>query len=122
MTSGAVIPPVVPGRAGAPRRRCARHEEREAVGRCTVCEGGFCRECLTEHDDRLYCGPCFALRIQKQKKAAGNRAGWRRTKACLVVAGAMLCLVAGFYALGRVLAAIPADVHDGTIWKETFNP
>ncbi len=123
MTSGAAIPPMVPGRSGAPRRRCARHEEREAVGRCTGCSGGFCRECLTEHEDRLYCGPCFALHIEAGRRASVRRpTDWRQWKAGVAVVGSMLCLVVGFYLLGRLLAAIPADMHDGTVWEKLSEP
>lgn len=122
MTSTA-IPPSVPGRPPAPRRRCARHEEREAVGRCTGCEGGFCRECLTEHEDRLYCGTCFASRAGAGGRGAtGRRAGWKHWKKGALAAGSLLCLTAGFYGLGRVLAAIPADIHDGTVWRDPFDP
>lgn len=123
MTSRAATPPVVPARPAAPRRRCARHEEREAVGRCTECGGGFCRECLTEHEDRLYCGPCFTLRIETGRRAgARRRTDWGRWKTGALAAGSLLCLVTGFYLLGRILAAIPADLHDGTVWKDTFKP
>lgn len=123
MTGGVVIPPVVSGPPVAPRRRCVRHDEREAVGRCTVCAGGFCRECLTEHDDRLYCGPCFMLRVDGTRRAAGRgKTDWRRWRTAALTAGSLLCLIAGIYALGRVLAAIPADFHDGTVWEKTFTP
>jgi ribosomal protein S27AE len=122
MTVDPVIPPVIPDRPAAPRRRCARHEEREAVGRCTECGGGFCRECLTEHADRLYCGTCFVLKVESARRGAGRKTDWRRCKSAVATAGALLCLVAGFYFLGRMLAAIPAELHDGTVWKETFNP
>lgn len=122
MTTGGVIPPVLPGRAGAPRRRCARHDEREAVGRCTTCGGGFCRECLTEHEDRLYCGPCFATRVEAGRRTARRGTNWRRWKAAALTGGSVLCAVVGFYWMGRVLAAVPTDFHDGTIWKEAMKP
>jgi hypothetical protein len=118
MTGGPVMPPPVSGRPSAPRRRCVRHDEREAVGRCTECEGAFCRECLTEHEDRLYCGPCFASKINSGKKKTGRRRDWRRVRAIAVTAGSLVCLTAGFYLLGRALAVIPPDVHDGTVWEK----
>jgi hypothetical protein len=121
MTRGAVIPAVATGIPAALRRRCARHEEREAVGRCSVCAGGFCRECVTEHEDRLYCGPCFTLQVAGVRRVAApskfNGRFWRRLALTL---GSLVCLVAGAYALGRLLAAIPADFHDGQVWKKTF--
>jgi ribosomal protein S27AE len=123
MTSGAAIPPVVPSPPTVPRRRCARHDEREAVGRCTVCTGGFCRECLTEHEDRLFCGPCFAQRIETGRRSAdGRRKDWGRWKTAVLMLGSLMCAVTLFYFLGRMLAAIPAKAHDGTIWKEISAP
>lgn len=121
MTPDAVIPPPVPARAVAPRRRCVRHEEREAVARCVDCGGGFCRECVTEHEDRLYCAPCFARRATAGARRS-VRAPWRRARSAALAAGSVFFLVAGFYLLGRALAAIPTQVHDGTVWKETFDP
>ena len=123
MTEGAAIPPVVARRAPEPKRRCARHDEREAVGRCMVCAGGFCRECVTEHEDRLYCGTCFAAHIEQGRRASRRgRTDWGRWKAAATTAGSLLFLVLGYYALGRMLAAIPADVHDGTVWEAPFKP
>jgi hypothetical protein len=122
MTPGAAIPAVATGRPAALRRRCVRHETREAVGRCSVCAGGFCRECVTEHEDRLYCGPCFTLQVAGVRRVAApskfNAGFWRRVALTI---GSLVCLVAGAYALGRLLAAIPADFHDGKVWKKTFD-
>jgi hypothetical protein len=71
----------------------------------------------------LYCGPCFAQRIESAHKAKqGRRNVLGRWKGALLTMGSLACLVAGFYLLGRMLAAIPADVHDGTVWKKILNP
>ncbi len=113
----AIIPPPVPARAVAPRRRCVRHEEREAVARCVDCGGGFCRECITEHENRLYCAPCFARRTAPATPKPARRS-WSGLRPLLLGAGSVFCLVLGFYLLGRVLASIPSDFHDGTIWRE----
>ncbi len=91
------------------------------MARCVACAGGFCRECITEHEDRLYCGPCFARVVESRRRAAGGaRTDWRRWRGAAATAGSLLCLLAGFYLLGRVLAAIPPDFHDGTVWKKEF--
>ncbi len=127
---GALIPPLPgassPGPAGrppAPRRRCARHEDREAVARCVVCGGGFCRECVTEHDDRLYCAPCFARETEARRRTSGQGASrWRGVGAAARAAGSVLCVVVGIYLVGRLLAAIPPELHEGTVWKDTFAP
>ena len=117
MTVETGIPPPVPVGPAAPRRRCARHEEREAVARCVGCGGGFCRECITEHEGRFYCAPCFARQTAAGKKPARARVAWRGG---VVTAGSLLCLTLAFYLLGRLLAAMPPQLHDGTVWKETF--
>ncbi len=41
-------------------QRCMYHPSREPVGRCAECRNPFCRECVTEHDDRLICAACLA--------------------------------------------------------------
>ena len=88
-----------------------------------VCAGGFCRECVTEHEDRLYCGTCFTAHIEQGRRASRRgRTDWGRWKAAATTAGSLLFLVAGYYALGRMLAALPADVHDGTVWEAPFKP
>ena len=40
-------------------QRCRNHAEREAVARCPGCGHHFCRECVTEHDDRILCAACL---------------------------------------------------------------
>lgn len=120
-------PPPVPtagGRRAGPRRRCVRHEEREAVARCVACGGGFCRECITEHEDRLYCGPCFARSVGRAAAPAPARVrvNWSRLRGAAATAGSLLCLLTAFYLLGRALVLAPAEFHEGEVWKETFLP
>jgi hypothetical protein len=52
-------------------QRCTNHEMREAVCRCPLCRRSFCRECVTEHEDRLVCAACL--------RAAARTAGAPRT-------------------------------------------
>jgi hypothetical protein len=40
-------------------QRCFNHALREAVARCPQCTQFFCRECITEHDDRVLCAACL---------------------------------------------------------------
>lgn len=40
-------------------QRCFNHATREAVARCPECSQFFCRECITEHDDRVICSACL---------------------------------------------------------------
>jgi hypothetical protein len=39
--------------------RCLFHPLREAAARCPHCQGTFCRECVTDEDDKLACPPCL---------------------------------------------------------------
>src|SRR5258708_20580364 len=40
-------------------QRCFNHAQREAVARCLSCANFFCRECITEHEDRVICAACL---------------------------------------------------------------
>src|SRR5438132_254763 len=51
------------------RQRCLNHLNREAVARCPECKRFFCRECVTEHEDRLICAAC----LKKLAKATARR-------------------------------------------------
>ena len=94
---------------------CLNHPSREAVARCPQCQHFFCRECVTEHDDRLLCASC----LRKLSKTEGprrrplrilGRAGWS--------AAGLMTAVIFFYWMGQLLLLIPASFHDGTLWKE----
>ncbi len=115
--------PEVAGRvAGAPgplrARRCVRHATREAVGRCSACGGFFCRECVSEHGGRLVCASCLAKAAVKTEEKRGGAMGavWRGAVFC----AGLLLLWFLFQTLGGLLLGIPADVHDGTIWRRPF--
>jgi hypothetical protein len=40
-------------------QRCFNHGMREAAARCPECGRFYCRECITEHDDRVLCSACL---------------------------------------------------------------
>jgi hypothetical protein len=59
--------------------RCQQHPHREAVARCPNCSQSFCRECITEHDGRMLCLPCLALRTAPPSAPTSTwkpRLGW----------------------------------------------
>jgi hypothetical protein len=41
---------------------CFNHAERLAVARCPECTRSYCRECVTEHDEKLICAACLRKR------------------------------------------------------------
>jgi hypothetical protein len=93
---------------------CLHHSEREAVARCPSCGFFFCRECITEHDERILCASCL-----KKQTAPVERP--RRSLAPLARGMAALCgLMTAwffFYLVGRALLATPTKFHEATLWK-----
>ena len=53
--------------------RCINHIDREAVSICKHCHNYFCRECITDYDDKMLCKSCIDKlisqnRLNKKKK------------------------------------------------------
>ena len=100
--------------AALSQQRCFHHATREAVARCLECRRYFCRECVTEHEDRLICASCL------KKLTAGSQQRKQRLRLAVqagqVLAGILVAWLF-FYSLGRILLLIPTSFHDGTIWK-----
>ena len=99
------------------QQRCLNHEFREAVARCPECRRFFCRECITEHDNRVICAACL--------KTVARKASARRFRlaAMSVAAQCVLGLFVAwlfFYLTGRSLLGIPDSFHEGTVWKSSF--
>jgi hypothetical protein len=85
---------------------------REAAARCLECGGYFCRECATEHDDRVICAACL-------KKLIGSAAGQKRgfsvvLRACQLFAGVFVLWIV-FYFTGRMLLSMPNLFHDAML-------
>lgn len=94
--------------------RCRNHAQREAVARCPECRRYFCRECVTEHEDRVVCSSCLA------KLAGGARERRWRISGVLQAgqfAAGLFVLWCVFYLLGRVLLNVPSDFHSDTVWS-----
>jgi len=95
-------------------QRCFNHADREAVARCPECRRYFCRECVTEHEDRVVCATCLAhlagLDGQRARRlgALGRAARF---------AAALLLVWLVFYGLGQGLLALPNSFHEGTLWQ-----
>jgi hypothetical protein len=92
-------------------QRCFNHASREAVARCPDCRRYFCRECISEYEDRAVCASC--LKRLSAKSIKRNRlAGLVRL--VQVVMGVLL-LWSSFYLLGRTLLVIPSSFHEMAI-------
>ena len=99
------------------QQRCHRHHQREAVARCLDCDRFFCRECVTEHGDRVLCSGCL------EKKAGSKQAGSTKIALFFHVTqflGGTLVIWLFFYLVGYLLLSIPSTFHEGTIWKNTW--
>ena len=95
-------------------QRCFNHAGREAVARCPECRQFFCRECVTEHDDRVVCSACL-------KKLAGvpfvKRPGFLKVLRLAQCGLAILVAWFFFFLIGELLLKIPASFHEGAIWQ-----
>lgn len=94
---------------GLALQRCFNHAEREAVARCPSCRNFFCRECITEHDERVICASC----LRKSGASSSSRRPLRAVLAALAP-GAVGLFVAWifFYLLGTGLMAFPSKWQD----------
>src|SRR5438445_1432890 len=93
------------------QQHCLNHSLREAVARCPECRQFYCRECITEHDDRVICATCL-------KKITATVETRRVSFAWLwpLVQLSMGMTVAWFffYLFGAMLLSIPSQYHEGT--------
>ena len=93
--------------AGLRHARCLFHPLREAAARCPHCGGTFCRECVTDEDERLACPPCLRrMAVPPPLKPSL----FRRFRQALAGLTALACLAALFFALLRWRANTP-EMH-----------
>lgn len=102
-----------PAGAALISERCARHGEREAVAVCPDCGDPFCRECVTEHDDKVLCASCLRKTLHPLRR---RRFVLAPLAGILSAMGGFAILWMAFYLIGRALAAIPSSFHEGTVW------
>lgn len=94
-------------------QRCFNHPDREAAARCPECRRYFCRECITEHEDRILCGSCLK---KIYKKETQKRFGFSSLILTAQGLAGFLIVWLFFYYLGQILISIPASFHEGSIW------
>ena len=106
--------PGLPGQRDLSRQRCFHHKAREAVAVCLECGNYFCRECITEHDDRVVCAHCLEASGSRDPVSRKFTAVYR----VFALFGALVFLWLFFYYWGQLLLSLPASFHEGTLWKE----
>ncbi len=95
-------------------QRCFNHAQREAVARCPECRQFFCRECITEHDDRVICAACLRKVARVPLFQRRGFAGVIRLGQCAV--GFFLVWIF-FYMIGQWLISLPSSFHERTLWN-----
>ena len=95
-------------------QRCFNHAAREAVARCPECSQFFCRECVTEHDDRVLCAAC--LKKLTHRPLAQRFALGKIIRIAQCVFGLLLAWFF-FFLIGHSLLKLPDAFHEGTLWQ-----
>ena len=97
-------------------RKCANHWQREAAARCPECGRYFCRECITEHEDRLLCAACLKSLAHPSQRRSRSTANLFRGLQMLI---SLFILWIVFYYIGKALLLMPDEFHEGTLWEDT---
>ena len=100
-------------------QRCFNHVGREAAARCPGCARFYCRECVTEHDERVLCAECVC-KAGVEPRSRGNRLAG--VAGILQFVGALLLGWLFFYWMGQILLSLDPAFHEGTVWKERWWP
>jgi hypothetical protein len=95
-------------------QRCFNHSLREAAARCPECGHFYCRECITEHDDRVICAACLKKLVKPPFTRRRGFVGVLRTLQCLLGVFAAWFF---FYLAGQALLSIDSSFHEGTLWQ-----
>src|SRR5277367_645482 len=95
------------------QKRCVNHPQREASARCPECGKFYCRECISEHDDRILCASCLA-RIVIKKDAGTPMWTWAPQVGLALLAVATVYFI--FLLVGNFLLSFPSDFHDKGGW------
>src|SRR5262245_29592616 len=96
------------------QQRCFNHFTREAVARCPECARFFCRECITEHDDRVMCASCLK-RIARPPLT--RRKGFVGAVRFVQLLLGVMTLWFFLYLVGDGLLRLPTSFHEGTLWQ-----
>ena len=96
-------------------QHCYNHPFREAVARCPECSRFFCRECVTEHHQRMLCAQC--LERVRNRSTSQTRVWMNNMLPAFQGLFGFVLLWYLFYLLGLTLLAIPHTFHEGTIWQ-----
>ena len=94
--------------------RCFNHALREAAARCPQCRRYFCRECVTEHDDRVLCTACLTLSTIRPLRKGKQMVGLIKVICC--IAGLLMAWFF-FFLMGDMLTSLPSKFHKVGLWN-----
>jgi hypothetical protein len=98
-------------------QRCFNHARREAVARCPQCRQFFCRECVTEHDDRVICAACLGKLVRTPLLRRQTFAGLAHFAAGLL---GFMVVWFFFYLIGEGLISLPSSFHERSLWRANW--
>ena len=109
--------PVAPGGRPGPGastpdlagRCCLNHPLREAAARCLECRHDFCRECVTDHGDRVICAACLAKLSEAGQGRRGSAWAWLSPGFALL--GGLATAWFYFYLIAQTLLLFPQAVE-----------
>jgi hypothetical protein len=99
------------------QQRCFHHSLREAVARCPECRHFYCRECITEHEDRVICATCLR-RLTAAVETRRVSFAWALPLVQLSLGLSVVWFF--FYLFGATLLSIPSSFHEGTVWIDQW--
>ena len=98
-------------------QRCFNHSAREAAARCPECGHFYCRECITEHDDRVICAACLK---KSAKQPVSKQRGFVGVLRLIQLLTGVFVVWLFFYWCGQMLLALDSSFHEGTIWRSQW--
>jgi hypothetical protein len=96
------------------QQRCFNHATREAAARCPECRRFFCRECVTEHEERVVCTTCLRKLVESDSAKRRTFLGILRFAQC---AAGILIAWFFFFLIGESLLRLPDAFHEGAVLR-----
>ncbi len=98
------------------RQRCFNHADREAVAHCLDCGHFYCRECITEHQERVICAAC--LRVVTKRRRSGGWFNSMNALSALLGGAGLFILFLVFYVTALCLLSVPDMYHQDRKFSE----
>lgn len=94
------------------REKCWNHASREAACRCPLCNRSYCRECVTEHENRFLCAACLRTR----SGASARRREFHLPWTSVAVLSSFLLVWLLFFVTSQILS-FGSDHATRAVWQ-----